>query len=67
MTDSSNQSVSNEEIGSKATRRLRAIRWFTFLIAMAVVGFTVAEGRISAIEVVADPAKLRRLGVSQSD
>jgi len=34
---------------------------------MAVVGFTVAEGRISAIEVVADPAKLRRLGVSQSD
>jgi RNA polymerase sigma factor (sigma-70 family) len=35
--------------------------------AMAVVGLTVAEGRISAIEVVADPAKLRRLGVSQSD
>ena len=34
---------------------------------MAVVGLTVAEGRISAIEVVADPAKLRRLGVSQSD
>ena len=33
----------------------------------AVVGLTVAEGRISAIEVVADPAKLRRLGVSQSD
>ena len=34
---------------------------------MAVVGLTVAEGRISAIQVVADPAKLRRLGVSQSD
>jgi RNA polymerase sigma factor (sigma-70 family) len=34
---------------------------------MAVVGLTVAEGRISAIEVVADRAKLRRLGVSQSD
>ena len=34
---------------------------------MAVVGLTVAEGRISAIEVVADPAKLRRFGVSQSD
>jgi RNA polymerase sigma factor (sigma-70 family) len=34
---------------------------------MAVAGLTVAEGRISAIEVVADPAKLRRLGVSQSD
>jgi RNA polymerase sigma factor (sigma-70 family) len=34
---------------------------------MAVVSFTVAEGRIASIDVVADPAKLRSLSVSPSD
>ena len=33
----------------------------------AVVSFTVAEGRIAAIRVTADPAKLATLGVSPSD
>jgi RNA polymerase sigma-70 factor (ECF subfamily) len=33
----------------------------------AVVGFTVVEGRITAIDVVADPGKLRGLGVGLSD
>jgi hypothetical protein len=31
------------------------------------VSFTVAEGRIASIDVVADPAKLRSLSVSPSD
>ena len=33
----------------------------------AVVGFTVVAGRIAAIDVVADPAKLRGLGIGPSD
>jgi RNA polymerase sigma factor (sigma-70 family) len=34
---------------------------------MAVVSFTVSEGRIAAIDVVADPARLRALSVRPSD
>jgi RNA polymerase sigma factor (sigma-70 family) len=34
---------------------------------ISVVSFTLSEGRIAAIEVVADPAKLRGLRVSRSD
>jgi RNA polymerase sigma factor (sigma-70 family) len=34
---------------------------------IAVVGFTVVDGRVASIEVTADPAKLAKLGVSWSD